>query len=179
VARPFASDSTSAILRATLDLVATRGYHETSLDEVVAVAESSKPTIYRRWRSKAQLVADAVRFALEAANPKPPDSADPVEDVRIVLRNLIRALTRTALGGAVRALVGVAESEPELSECLRAVEAERRGVLYAALAAASPHLTPRQVDLEVDRLLGTIYFRLLIRRVPITDRLADELLADR
>jgi AcrR family transcriptional regulator len=176
--RPHDNASTAAILRATLDVLAEKGYAGTSLDEVVERAGSSKPTLYRRWPSKPHLVADAVRHGLAAANPRVPTSADPAEAVRTVLRNVVRALTTTPLGGAMRALIGVAESEPELSECLRAVETERRRLLHTAVGRASTGRSRQQIDLAVDWLLGAIYYRFLIRRVPITTRLADELTDD-
>ena len=137
--RPHDSASTAALLRAALDTLAEQGYAGMSLDDVVARAGSNKPTLYRRWPSKAQLVADAVRQGLAAANPRVPRSADAVQDVRTVLRNLIRALTTTSLGGALRALVSVAGSEPELAECLRVVETERRRL---------PSVVPGQADRE-------------------------------
>ena len=173
IGRPYDEASTDAILGATLDVLARRGYHATTLDEIAARAGSSKPTIYRRWAGKPHVVAEAVRHALARANPAIPHTADPRADVRTVLQNVIDALTRTPLGSAVRTLLDAAEAEPELASCLAEVERDRRAVLRAVLTRAMPPTA--DLELEIDLLLGAIYFRFLVRRTPIPRRLADTL----
>ena len=177
IGRPYDQASTGAILRATLAVLAERGYHATTLDEIAARAGSSKPTIYRRWAGKPHVVAEAVRHALARANPTIPHTADPRADVRAVLHNVIHALTGTPLGSAVRTLLDAAESEPELASCLAAVERDRRAVLRKVLVRALAPRAARDLELEIDLLLGTIYFRFLVRRTSIPPRLADRLIA--
>ena len=48
------------ILDATLTVLAETGYDRLTMDAVAAEAKASKATLYRRWRSKAELVVDAV-----------------------------------------------------------------------------------------------------------------------
>jgi AcrR family transcriptional regulator len=50
----------SAILEATLDVLAEVGYASMTMDLVAARAKAGKATVYRRWPSKADLVLDAV-----------------------------------------------------------------------------------------------------------------------
>ena len=177
VGRPYDLASTSAILRATLAVLAERGYHATTLDEIAARAGSSKPTIYRRWAGKPQVIAEAIRHALASANPEIPHTGDPRADVRSVLHNVIAALTDTPLGSAVRSLLDVAATEPELASCLADVERDRRAVLRAVLKRARPSTAAHDLELEIDLLLGAIYFRFLVRRTPIPRQLADALVA--
>jgi AcrR family transcriptional regulator len=58
--RPRAS-SRAAILEATLELLAERGFQATTMDAIAERAGVGKNSIYRRWGSKDELVADAVR----------------------------------------------------------------------------------------------------------------------
>ena len=51
----------TAILQATLELLAESGYDQLTIDAVAARARCSKATIYRRWPGKAALVITAVR----------------------------------------------------------------------------------------------------------------------
>src|ERR671937_591346 len=51
----------TAILQATLELLAESGYDQLTIDAVAARARCSKATIYRRWPDKAALVVTAVR----------------------------------------------------------------------------------------------------------------------
>jgi AcrR family transcriptional regulator len=165
--RPKDAGSTEAILQSTLALVAERGYHACSLDEVAARAQASKATIYRRWRSKPELLAAAILDALRRANPPAPPSADPRADLVRIMANIMGSFTRTALGRAIRAMVSEVAFEPELSRCLREVEVERRQLLRArverALAAGYGE-ADADVELVVDLLLGVPYFQLLVRQ---------------
>jgi AcrR family transcriptional regulator len=169
--RPQSEAATAALMRATLAVVAARGYHAATLEEIVARAGSSKPTVYRRWPSKPRLVADAVRFALAAANPSAPATGRPLADVRAVVGNVIHALRTTPLARVLAALVGAAADEPALAEALVEVERERRRVLRAVVERAGA----RDADLDVDLVLGALYFRVLMRRMPVDARLVARL----
>ena len=58
--RPRSVRSHQAMLRAALALLAEVGFEAMSIDAVAARAEVGKTTIYRRYASKAELVADAI-----------------------------------------------------------------------------------------------------------------------
>lgn len=173
MSRPRDEARDAALLDATLRGLATTGYHALSVDAIVRDAGSSKPTVYRRWPTKAALVAAAIEHGLARANPAPPATADARADVRAILGHLIAALTRTPLGGAIRNLIGAADDEPALAAALAAVERARRPVLRGAVARA----TRADPDLIVDALLGAIYYRVLIRRSRPAPSFAGQLVA--
>jgi len=174
--RPQSAAVTAALMRATLDVVAARGYHAATVGEIVARARSSKPTVYRRWPSKPRLVADAVRFALDTANPSIPTSGLPLADLRAVVGNVIHALRTTPLARVLGALLGAAADHPALAAALAEVERERRRVLRAVVVrAGGHHAADRDVDLDVDLILGALYFRVLMRRMDVDARLAARL----
>jgi AcrR family transcriptional regulator len=58
--RPRDASRDTAILEATLDLLAEVGYDDLTTAEVARRAGAGKATIYRRWPSKAELVVAAV-----------------------------------------------------------------------------------------------------------------------
>ena len=68
-----------AILDATLELLAERGYGFT-IDDVAEAAGIHKSTIYRRWSTKAALVGSAVE-RLAAIEVPIPDTGAPLEDL--------------------------------------------------------------------------------------------------
>lgn len=177
VGRPRDPETTSAILSATLTLLAERGYAATSTAEVAAAARASKATIYRRWPSKFALVADAIRHGIRTANPATPRTGDPRNDLVLVLENLIRALSDTPLGGAIRSVVSDAAHEPELSAALQAVTTEAReaGPMRPLLLEARDQgLLPADADigLLLDLVLGAPYFQLIVRQVSPRPELA-------
>ncbi|MBD8505005.1 TetR/AcrR family transcriptional regulator [Hoyosella sp. G463] len=70
--RPRDRNLDAAILSATLELLAERGYLELSLEEVAHRAGTSRPAIYRRWPGRAPLALAAIADRL--ATPPPPDT---------------------------------------------------------------------------------------------------------
>jgi AcrR family transcriptional regulator len=52
----------AAILGAVLEQLAERGYDQMRMDDVAASARVGKAAIYRRWPSKAAVVADAIAY---------------------------------------------------------------------------------------------------------------------
>ncbi|HET6154315.1 MAG TPA: TetR/AcrR family transcriptional regulator [Marmoricola sp.] len=53
----------AAFRQAALELLAEVGYERLTIDAVAARAQAGKPTIYRRWPGKAELVVDALNNA--------------------------------------------------------------------------------------------------------------------
>lgn len=63
--RPRSVKSHQAILQATLDLLAQVGFDSMTIDAIAARAGVGKTTIYRRYSSKEELVADAIESLRE------------------------------------------------------------------------------------------------------------------
>jgi AcrR family transcriptional regulator len=57
----------AAILQAAGDLLAEVGYEHLTMDAVAARAGAGKATLYRRWPSKSELIADAVASCTPAS----------------------------------------------------------------------------------------------------------------
>src|SRR5882672_4805358 len=58
--RPRSATADEAILVATRELLAERGWADLTIAEVAARAGVAKTTLYRRWPGKADLVVDAM-----------------------------------------------------------------------------------------------------------------------
>jgi AcrR family transcriptional regulator len=58
--RPRRETARQAIVDATLELLAERGFQAATMDLIADRARVSKNTIYRRWTSKEELIADAL-----------------------------------------------------------------------------------------------------------------------
>lgn len=177
VGRPRDATATTAILAATLNLLAQHGYAATSTAAVAGLARASKATIYRRWPSKFALVADAIRHGIRTANPRAPRTGNPREDLAVVLESQIRALSETPLGAAIRSVVSEAAHEPELSTALQTVTTEAREagpMRPLLLEAREQRLLPpdADIDLLLDLMLGAPYFQLIVRQIPPRPELA-------
>ncbi|MCB2295160.1 TetR/AcrR family transcriptional regulator [Clostridium algoriphilum] len=64
IGRPVDKLRDLAILRAALELVAENGYDSVTMDSIALRAHAGKATLYRRWKSKPYLIAEAIRFMM-------------------------------------------------------------------------------------------------------------------
>lgn len=64
IGRPVDKLRDIAILRAALTLVAEQGYDSVTMDAIALKAHAGKSTLYRRWKSKPYLMAEAIRFIM-------------------------------------------------------------------------------------------------------------------
>lgn len=170
--RPRRAEVDEAIVAATRRLLADEGYAGLSIEAVAREAGVGRPTVYRRHPGKAALVAAALGRTLAATNPHPPDSGDAGRDLRVVLTNLVRALTTTDFGPAITEIVSPAARHPDLAELCRAAVDERRELMRAVLRRVEEagRLRPTDVETAIDLALGAIYFRHLISGASLTDR---------
>jgi AcrR family transcriptional regulator len=105
------------VLDTALELLAERAY-SFSVDEVAERAGVHKTTIYRRWPTKAAMVA-AAAGRLAAAEVPATRSDDPIADLTRLAVDVARVL-RTPVGtGALRAVVAAAGDDPELLSTAR------------------------------------------------------------
>ncbi len=88
--RPRSREADTAILDATIVLLAEVGFQALSIERVAAVAHVGKKTIYRRWSSKEALVCDAIR-TLQSEMPFL-DTGNLRDDLAAMNRNALAVL---------------------------------------------------------------------------------------
>jgi AcrR family transcriptional regulator len=162
-----------AVFQAMLGLLASRGYREISVETLAERAGVSRTTIYRRWPSKAAIVAAAVS-SLYLDRVEVPDIGSLSEDLVALLSESYR-LMADGDGRVLERLVRESGQNPELVDVVRSILYARRR-LYATLlnrAIARGELPPEMdQELLLDLLLGPLWFRLLLSGVPITPEAA-------
>jgi AcrR family transcriptional regulator len=89
VGRPRSAKAHNAILAATIELLAEAGFEGMTIEAVSNRAEVGKPTIYRRWSSKEDLVLDALKAL--STDVSVVDTGDFRQDVVAFLRDTFRA----------------------------------------------------------------------------------------
>ncbi|HEY0258602.1 MAG TPA: TetR/AcrR family transcriptional regulator [Lacisediminihabitans sp.] len=97
---------TVAILDAALELIAELGYERVTMDNIAARAHASKTTMYRRWPTKSELVADALRRHAQGAVPAVPDTGTLRGDLLATVGEIAETLT----GGRGPSLIGLIEA---------------------------------------------------------------------
>ena len=152
------------------------GYAELKMEHVANRARASKGSLYRRWSSRAELVADAVYQTLPSCGERP-DTGSVREDLLSCLRGAARTLNGPS-GEAIRGLTAETVRNPDLMEIVRLrfidpvvglfLEVLRRGAVRGEVRASA--LTPRIAGLGPDLLRE--YF--LVHRMPIPDQVLVE-----
>lgn len=174
--RPRSAEADAAIRQATIDLLAEEGYANLTMSGVAATAGVSTATLYRRWRSKVDLVVDVL--SVKSEERPLPDTGTLRGDCRAWLRQLVDGMRETTSGPLMAGLVGEIGRNAELADALRTTligprraafvelleRAERRGELRAGV----------DHELVIDLLSAPIYHRVLFTGAPISRGLADK-----
>ncbi|MGH2707867.1 MAG: TetR/AcrR family transcriptional regulator [Actinomycetota bacterium] len=173
--RPRNPEADRAILQATFDLMAEQGVGRLSMEGVAAKAGVGKSTIYRRWPSKAALVKDAVILFTRQKVPYP-DTGTLRDDLVMLLRTIITVYTTTVAGRILPDLLGETARNPELGQALNEFWSSRRKVMFEVLERGTARgEIPEDIDHELvnEFILGPIYHRFLVSRLPLTPDRAD------
>ncbi len=149
-------------MQATADLLYRRGLDGTNMDAIAAVAGVSKPTIYRRWASKEELIVDVMSARPQSAFDQEADEPDPRAGlVRVAMRLL-------SWGGASGASI-----LPHLREVLderlarifedRVIEPRRHEI--RRLIARAVELGQLRADVDMDMAIDLLFGGVMFYRV--------------
>jgi AcrR family transcriptional regulator len=171
--RPRSKQSHQAIIKATNELLAERGFDNVTMDEVAERAGVSKATIYRRWASKGVLVFEAFAADFLARQPQP-DTGSLRRDLLLRMRSWVRIVNGTVTGRTLVSLLAEAQRDDELATLWSEhftlpVRQESKTLVERAVARGeiSQRTDP---DVLLDLLYGPLYHRLLQRHLPLNDR---------
>ncbi|MCD0449293.1 TetR/AcrR family transcriptional regulator [Actinocorallia sp. API 0066] len=151
------------VRQATAELLDEVGYEALLLPEVAARAGVNKTTVYRRWPTKARLVAELMLAQIAEQDPGR-DTGSLVGDLIAMLEDIARLLRERTTRAVLAVLVG-----GELDETARAARdafwAERfqRGAAIVERAVARGEL-PAHTDarLLLEDAASPVYFRLAV-----------------
>lgn len=166
--RPRSQATHAAILDAVRDILISGGYAEVSMDRVAARAGVGKQSLYRRWPSKALLVAEAVMDAYgQDWSFELPDTGDLGADLRIWLHRQAAYLGSERNVALSRALVVATADNPLDGEALyNQLSGPHHAALMTRLASAAKARDIRQdADLNsvAEALIGATLYRILNR----------------
>lgn len=111
--RPRSLRADQAILGAAVELLAEVGYQTMSIESIATRAGVSKPTIYRRYASKEELVADAIETLREEISV--PDTGSLETDIDGLLENAIRMVQTPLARQTMAMIISSATSSPQFA----------------------------------------------------------------
>lgn len=169
-----------AILHATADLLAERGYESLAIEQIAARAGVGKQTIYRWWPSKGAILAECLlEGTMLDGRLDLPDTGDVRADLRDWLGRIFALLERPEGEGLLRALIAAAADNAEVGRRLRDSLSGSQSVSGRLERAAGtvPNLVPGSPFEEIaEALIGAVLLRAL-SRTPVGPGDADRLIA--
>ena len=173
--RPREERADRAILRAAIELIAAQGVRDLRMDDVADRARVGKATIYRRYRSKDELVTAAVSALVSEITV--PDTGSTRADLLALMHSAVEVYRGSVEASVMPSLVDAMSRDVELARSVREeFLAGRRAALRAVLERGVERGDLRaDLDLELglDVLGGPLFYRLLITGGPIDRQLAD------
>ncbi|MGB3405778.1 MAG: TetR/AcrR family transcriptional regulator [Microcoleaceae cyanobacterium] len=175
--RPRSPETRQKILEAAYDMLNEVGFMDLTIEGVAARSRVGKPTIYRRWKSKAALAMDAF---LEAVNPELafPDTGTAREDFRQQMQKIVK-LMNSPRGEVLASVIGCGQADEELIAAFRenwliprrkdAIAIFQRGIERGQLRADI------NAEVAIDALYSPLFYRLLLKHQPLTTELVNEL----
>ncbi len=177
--RPRDPSRDGVIRAAILSLLAEVGYGALTMDAVAAEAGVGKATIYRRWRTKEDLVADTIA-EISRAEVTPADTGSLEGDLRGMLHTIV-SVVNGPTGAATQALLSTVPHNPALAAAFRDgpagvwaqafqqifSRAESRGELRPGLSGT----------VTAEAITAPFVQRWLVSGQPVTNEYADEVLS--
>ncbi|MFI1197134.1 TetR/AcrR family transcriptional regulator [Micromonospora sp. NPDC020750] len=161
---------TTAIRAAVMQELAEVGYGRLSIEAVARRAGVSKTAIYRRWRSKLDLVLDMVTAVAGRRLPLL-DTGSLRGDVEVLLLAASTALGHPLASQIIPDLLAEAARNPQIAETLHRAMRDyqvRLGEIVIGRAVARGEL-PTGADpwAVADLIVGPVYWRLTISRASL------------
>lgn len=156
--RPRSPNVDELVFDATLKLLTSEGFQGMSMDKVAAAAGVSKPTLYRRWASKADLAAAAIAHT---HRNWPDHDGDPRANLVAELEDIRETYRKWNNIAMVGTLLAEEDRHPELIEAWRAriARPRRRRVRHILQRALTEGLLRPNTDLDIAThlIVGAFY----------------------
>ena len=165
--RPRDAEADRAILQAGLQLFLERGIEGASIEQIARRAGVGKPTVYRRWPNKEELISAAMEtlVADEAVAVSTTSSASPYDLVEAAIEQAAVTAASPHYRALVARVFGSAVSHPELMATYwrRYILPRRRqaAVLLEQARELGTVAVDADLDVAIDMIVGAITYRVL------------------
>ncbi len=167
----------TAVLEATSELLTEVGYDRLTIDEVAERAGVHKTTVYRRWPTKPELIAEAVRVHSDENVPIP-DTGTVLGDLQALASEVVANIGSDGGTRRSRSIAAAAATSDELAAGLHEFWVHRLTAAAPIIerAIARGELPPdSDANLIIETLVGPIWLRVLLTGEPIDVDLAERI----
>ncbi|MWC28829.1 TetR/AcrR family transcriptional regulator [Paenibacillus sp. MMS18-CY102] len=154
--RPRKEQTDQIILQAARELMLENGVQSFSMDALALRSGVSKPTIYRRWATKEQLLTDL--FGQASHQMAIPDTGHALEDLRMLLTGMLNGVYQNfgAQPQSIRRFIaGIIDSEQLVAQYKKQFIEPRR-IAFAEIITRGIKRGELRSDVHVDLLVDLI-----------------------
>ncbi|MBX2823379.1 MAG: TetR/AcrR family transcriptional regulator [Gammaproteobacteria bacterium] len=177
--RPRSETARKAILLNTLALLEEGGLGAVTVEAVAKRAKVGKPTIYRYW-SNAQELAMSALISEPADTPSEATDQDPLLALHAHLEAVIERFSQP-IGRQITLLIAASDQSSHLSKAFRnqvILQSREVGRSFLEAAMASGRIrSSLPMESLLDMIYGPVFYRMLIGHAPLSQTLAEEILA--
>ena len=160
-----------AVLDAAFAELGEKGYGGLSIEAVALRSGVAKTTVYRRWPTRDELVADALDSRSDRYEPVP-DTGSLRGDLKEFCEGVRAKLTSNHGKAMLKSLVAAVDQSPEIVETVQRFWRGRRdvgGYLIDRWLRRGVLRPETDADLLVELILAPIYLRVLLPGGPLTE----------
>jgi AcrR family transcriptional regulator len=176
--RGEAAVSHAAIMDAVYELLREKSARDLTMEAVAKRANVGKPTLYKWWPTKAALIMAMFHERLDRPSELPV-TVTAEEALRAKMRRLIK-LVNGLVGKVVRELIAEGQSDPDLLlEFYEQHVSPRRAAVVEDVErgkATGEFSADTNSELLVDAIVAPVYYRLLLRFAPLTEKYGNDLI---
>ncbi|MCX6429510.1 MAG: TetR/AcrR family transcriptional regulator [Actinobacteria bacterium] len=177
IGRPRSASCNIAIEKAAIELLREVGYERLSIEGVANRAHVSKTTIYRRWKNKAELIADAVHHYAFCKMPTF-DTGSLRGDLVEVIREKVRTM-QSADGQLFAGLMAATRTDSDLADLLLSSMSEGASSVHSAIfdrAIERGEILPgADIETILEITPAVITFRLFMSRQNVDQKFIEHL----
>ena len=170
--------SHAAIMDAVYELLKEKPARELTMEAVAKRANVGKPTLYKWWPSKAALIMAMFHERLDQPL-EIPVTVTAEQAIRARMRRLIKVVNGL-FGKVVGDLIAEGQRDPDiLREFYEQHVSLRRASAVAEIErgkAAGEFSAATDAELLVDAIFAPVYYRLLLRFAPLTEKYGNDLI---
>ena len=164
---PRQARTRTRVYAAALDVLRRQGIGATTFDAIAQQAGVARSTLYRNWATRDALLHEAIEE--QAPFPVTPSGDPAPARLEAALQEIAAALSDSSWGAILPAGLAATDASPVLAEGYRSFITGLRAAFTTIISDGKKagELTPALDDGDfADALLGPLFFRRLIRKLP-------------
>jgi AcrR family transcriptional regulator len=164
---PRQARTRARVYAAALDVLRQQGIGATTFDAIAQKAGVARSTLYRNWSTREELLQEAIEE--QAPSPVTASGEPAIARLESALEEIAAALSASSWGSIMPAALAAVDASPALADGYERFMNGLRGAFSTIIGdgkKAGELPSELEEDDFIDALMGPLFFRRLIRKLP-------------